>query len=133
MTRLNDAFCHSFACAVREIPNAHPSIAFLFRTWAMPTLVDWLVMSGLVLFWASEMYYIVCAFSLTLTSVAFPFEYSTATEGDMGLFLLAGSPYLGNLDGCFLTFDDWKGFIHFAARATGEIGANRAGTTYRPG
>jgi drug/metabolite transporter (DMT)-like permease len=35
------------AIVVGEIPDAQPSIAFLFRAWAMPTLLDWVIMSGL--------------------------------------------------------------------------------------
>src|SRR5215207_3958524 len=37
---------------VGEFPDAHPSVAFLFRTWTMPSLLDWIVMSGLGLVWA---------------------------------------------------------------------------------
>jgi drug/metabolite transporter (DMT)-like permease len=37
---------------VGEMPDAHPSIAFLLRAWSMPTLFDWLTMSGLGSVWA---------------------------------------------------------------------------------
>jgi drug/metabolite transporter (DMT)-like permease len=63
------------AAVVGEIPDAHPSIGFLFRAWAVPTLLDWGVMSGLGLVWASGMYFMARAYSLALASVAAPFEY----------------------------------------------------------
>src|SRR5512147_161843 len=37
--------------AIGPIPNASPSIAFLFRSWSMPTLLDLLIMFGLGLVW----------------------------------------------------------------------------------
>jgi drug/metabolite transporter (DMT)-like permease len=37
---------------IGEFPDAHPSIAFLFRDWSMPTLLDGLIMGGLGLVWA---------------------------------------------------------------------------------
>jgi drug/metabolite transporter (DMT)-like permease len=40
---------------VGEIPDAHPSVAFLFRTWATPTLLDLSIMAGLGLVWAAGM------------------------------------------------------------------------------
>jgi drug/metabolite transporter (DMT)-like permease len=40
---------------VGETPNAHPSIAFLFRAWTMPSVLDFIVMSGLGLLWATGM------------------------------------------------------------------------------
>lgn len=63
------------AVLVGEVPNAHPSIAFLFRAWAMPTFGDWLIMSGLGLVWASGMFLTARAYSLAQASVAAPFEY----------------------------------------------------------
>ena len=63
------------AIVVGEIPGAHPSIAFLFRPWVMPTLLDGVIMSGLGLVWAGGMYCMARAYSLALASVAAPFEY----------------------------------------------------------
>jgi len=63
------------AIVVGEIPGAHPSVAFLFRAWAMPTPLDWIIMSGLGLVWASGMYFMARGYSLALASVAAPFEY----------------------------------------------------------
>lgn len=61
--------------AIGEMPDAHPSIAFLFRDWAMPTLLDGLIMGGLGLVWAGWMYFMARAYSLAQASVAAPFEY----------------------------------------------------------
>lgn len=60
---------------IGEIPNAHPSIAFLFRSWAIPTLQDGLIMGGLGLVWAGWTYLMARAYSLAQASVAAPFEY----------------------------------------------------------
>lgn len=60
---------------VGDFPNAHPSIAFLFRAWAIPTLIDGVVMVGLGLVWAGGMYFIARAYSMALASVVAPFEY----------------------------------------------------------
>lgn len=62
--------------AVGEV-QAHPSVAFLFRAWSMPTLFDWAIMSGLGLVWASGMYLMARAYSLAQASVVAPFEYAT--------------------------------------------------------
>jgi drug/metabolite transporter (DMT)-like permease len=60
---------------VGDVPDAHPSVAFLFRLWAMPSLFDWAIMSGLGLVWAGGMYFIARAYSVALASVVAPFEY----------------------------------------------------------
>jgi drug/metabolite transporter (DMT)-like permease len=60
---------------VGDFPDAHPSIAFLFRAWAMPTLLDWIIMSGLGLVWAGGMYFLARAYSVAQASVIAPFEY----------------------------------------------------------
>ncbi len=60
---------------VGDIPNAHPSVAFLFRAWSTPSLLDWVIMSGLGLVWAGGMYCVARAYSLALASVVAPFEY----------------------------------------------------------
>ncbi|MCA9898727.1 MAG: DMT family transporter [Ardenticatenaceae bacterium] len=60
---------------VGDVPNAHPSIAFLIRPWVMPTLLDGLIMAGLGLIWAGWMYLLSRAYSLAQASVAAPFEY----------------------------------------------------------
>jgi len=63
------------AIFVGEIPDAHPSIAFLLRAWTMPTLLDWIIMSGLGLAWAGGMYFVARAYSNSQASVIAPFEY----------------------------------------------------------
>ena len=60
---------------IGEIPDVHPSIAFLFRHWSMPTLLDGIIMCGLGLVWAAWMYFMARAYSLAQASVAAPFEY----------------------------------------------------------
>jgi drug/metabolite transporter (DMT)-like permease len=61
--------------AIGDLPNAHPSIAFLFRSWTLPSLSDWAIMSGLGLIWAGGMYFNARAYSAALASVVAPFEY----------------------------------------------------------
>ena len=56
-------------------PDAHPSIAFLFRAWTMPTAVDLAIMGGLGIIWATWTYLMARAYSLAQASVAAPFEY----------------------------------------------------------
>lgn len=63
------------AIFIGEIPNAHPSIAFLLRAWVIPTLVDLVIMFGLGLVWAGGMYFIARAYSSAPASVIAPFEY----------------------------------------------------------
>ncbi len=60
---------------VGEIPHAHASIAFLFRHWTLPTLLDGIILGGLGLVWAGWTYFMSRAYSLAQASVAAPFEY----------------------------------------------------------
>lgn len=71
-----------------ETPDAHPSIAFLIRAWTMPTVLDWVIMSGLGLVWAGAMYFIACAYSAAEASVVAPFEYVSLPINIMWGFLL---------------------------------------------
>ncbi len=64
------------ASLVGEMPDAHPSIAFLFRQWAVPTPIDLLIMAGLGGIWATGMFLVARAYSLAPASVAAPFEYT---------------------------------------------------------
>jgi len=61
--------------AVGDFPDAHPSISFLFHPWTMPTLLDWIIMSGLGFVWAGGMYFLARAYSVAPASVVAPFEY----------------------------------------------------------
>lgn len=78
------------AALVGEIPNAHPSIAFLFRPWVLPTFGDWLIMSGLGLVWASGMFLTARAYSMAQASVAAPFEYVALLYNVMWGYLIWG-------------------------------------------
>jgi len=92
------------AIIVGEIPGAHPSIAFLFRAWAVPTLLDWVIMSGLGLVWAGWTYFIARAYSLAQASVAAPFEYLSLPINVMWGFVIWWEiPTLTTLAGAFLT------------------------------
>ena len=73
---------------VGEMPNAHPSVAFLIRPWTMPTLPDGLIMAGLGLIWAGWMYLLSRAYSLAQASVAAPFEYVSLPINMMWGFLI---------------------------------------------
>ena len=87
-----------------EVPNAHPSIAFLFRAWTIPTLLDWAIMSGLGLVWASGMYLMARAYSAVQASVAAPFEYLSLPINVMWGFLIWHEvPTWATLFGAFLT------------------------------
>ena len=76
------------AATVGEIPNAHPSIAFLFHAWTMPTLLDLFIMSGLGLVWAAWAYFMTRAYSTAQASVIAPFEYVSLPISIMWGFLL---------------------------------------------
>jgi drug/metabolite transporter (DMT)-like permease len=90
--------------AVGPIPNASPSIAFLFRAWSMPTLVDLFIMFGLGLVWAGGMFFTARAYSLALASVVAPFEYISLPISTMwGLLLWNQFPPLATWLGAFIT------------------------------
>ncbi|HEX6035283.1 MAG TPA: DMT family transporter [Anaerolineales bacterium] len=92
------------AIVVGEIPDAHPSIAFLFRAWRMPTLLDFVIMSGLGLIWAGGMYFVARAYSLAQASVVAPFEYAPLLINVVWGFLLWHEiPTLTTLAGALLT------------------------------
>jgi drug/metabolite transporter (DMT)-like permease len=89
---------------VGELPGAHPSIAFLFRPWVVPALVDGVIMLGLGLVWAGGMYCMARAYSLALASVAAPFEYLSLPINVMwGLVFWQEIPTWTTVAGAFLT------------------------------
>jgi drug/metabolite transporter (DMT)-like permease len=89
---------------VGELSNPHPSIAFLLRPWSMPSIVDFVIMSGLGLIWAAWMYLMSQAYSLAEASVAAPFEYVSLPINIMWGFLIWGEvPTWLTLAGAFLT------------------------------
>lgn len=90
--------------AIGPIANASPSIAFLFRFWSMPTLLDLLIMFGLGLVWAGGMFFNARAYSLALASVVAPFEYMSLPISTMWGFLLWHQfPPLATWTGAFIT------------------------------
>ncbi len=92
------------AIFVGDAPNAHPSIAFLLRAWTMPTLLDWVIMSGLGLVWAGGMYFIARAYSAAQASVIAPFEYVSLPINVMwGLLIWHEVPTWMTWVGAFLT------------------------------
>jgi drug/metabolite transporter (DMT)-like permease len=98
---------------VGEFPDAHPSIAFLFRAWTMPTLLDWIMMSGLGLVWAAGMYCISRAYSLALASVVAPFEYMALPIHTMwGFVIWREVPTLLTLAGASLTLLSGMYILH---------------------
>jgi drug/metabolite transporter (DMT)-like permease len=89
---------------VGETPNAHPSIAFLFRAWTMPSVLDFIVMSGLGLLWATGMYFMARAYSVAQASVVAPFEYVALPISVLwGLMLWAEIPSWATWIGAMLT------------------------------
>ena len=76
------------AALVGETPDAHPSIAFLFRAWTTPTLLDLAVMCGLGVVWAVGMYLIARAYCTAPASMIAPFEYVSLPINVMWGFLL---------------------------------------------
>jgi S-adenosylmethionine uptake transporter len=62
--------------AIGDVPNAHPSVAFLLRSWAAPPLFDGAIMAALGLVWAGGMYFTARAYSAAPASLVAPFEYS---------------------------------------------------------
>jgi S-adenosylmethionine uptake transporter len=76
------------AAAVGETPGAHPSLAFLFHVWTMPTLLDLTIMCGLGFVWAAWMYFMTRAYSVAQASVVAPFEYASLPIHTMWGFLI---------------------------------------------
>ena len=74
--------------SVGDFPDAHPSIAFLFRSWTRPPLLDLIIMSGLGLVWAGGMYFLARAYSVAQASAVAPFEYVALPINIMWGFLL---------------------------------------------
>jgi len=85
---LISAFIFSpLAAAVGEIPNAHPSVVFLFHAWTVPTLLDFSIMAGLGLIWSLWAYFMTRAYSIAQASVIAPFEYVSLPVSIMWGFL----------------------------------------------
>lgn len=90
--------------AIGEVPNAHPSIAFLLHDWRLPTLLDGTIMCGLGLVWAGFTYFLARAYSLAQASVAAPFEYLSLPINIMwGFVIWQEIPTLTTVVGALLT------------------------------
>jgi drug/metabolite transporter (DMT)-like permease len=106
---------------VGEIPDSHPSIAFLFRPWVMPTMLDGIIMSGLGLVWAGGMYCMARAYSLALASVAAPFEYLSLPINVMwGLIFWQEIPTWMTLAGAILTLSSGMYILYRERRGRPE-------------
>lgn len=87
-----------------DISSTHPSIAFLLRSWSLPTLFDLAIMAGLGLIWAGWMYFLSRAYSAAPASVLAPFEYISLPINIFWGFLIWGEiPTLVTLAGALLT------------------------------
>lgn len=105
------------AIFVGEIPNAHPSIAFLLRAWSMPTLLDWGIMSGLGLVWAGGMFFMARAYSTAQASMVAPFEYTNLLINVMwDVVLWHVFPTWMTWVGAFLTIFSGMYILHRARR-----------------
>jgi drug/metabolite transporter (DMT)-like permease len=92
------------ASSVAAPAGAHPSTAFLLRAWTLPTFLDWIIMCGLGVIWASWTYFMARAYSLAQASVAAPFEYlSLPINIVWGFLIWQEVPTLMTLVGAFLT------------------------------
>lgn len=90
--------------AIGPMPNADPSIAFLFHAWSLPTWLDLIIICGLALIWAGGMFFIAKAYSLASASVVAPFEYmSLPINTTWGLLLWHQFPSWVTLVGAALT------------------------------
>ena len=107
---------------VGEMPDAHPSIAFLIRAWSMPTLFDWVIMSGLGLVWAGWMYFMSRAYSLAQASVIAPFEYVSLPISIMwGFVIWREIPTWMTLAGAFLTLFSGSYVLYREQRERPEV------------
>jgi drug/metabolite transporter (DMT)-like permease len=111
---------------IGEIPDAHPSIAFLFRDWTMPTLLDGIIMCGLGLVWAAWTYFMARAYSLAQASVAAPFEYLSLPINVMwGFAIWREIPTLLTWAGAALTLLSGM-FILYLDRKTRQVSVEPA-------
>lgn len=111
---------------VGELPDAHPSVAFLFRAWATPTLLDLSIMAGLGLVWAAGMYFMAQAYSLALASIAAPFEYAALPISVMwGFVLWHEVPPFTTWIGAFLTLASGAYILYRDQKERSEQGAKK--------
>jgi len=109
--------------AIGETPNAHPSFVFLMHAWVMPSLRDWLIMSGLGFIWAGGMYFNARAYSEAPASVVAPFEYSTLPINVLwGIILWQQFPTLNTWVGAGITIVSGL-YLLYANRAPAAVQA----------
>jgi len=121
------------AIAVGPTPDAPPSIAFLFHAWAMPTLLDLVIMAGLGLVWAGGMYFMARAYSLALASVVAPFEYVSLPINTMwGLVLWHQFPTLATWVGAGLTLVSGLYTLYQDQKESSGKAASNAGEEINP-
>ena len=103
---------------IGEVPDAHPSIAFLLHSWQTPTLFDLFIMSGLGLVWASGMYCMARGYSLALASAAAPFEYvGLPINATWGFLIWREVPILTTWIGAALTIGSGLYILYRERRA----------------
>ncbi len=108
-----------------EAPDAHPSLAFLYRAWALPTLLDGLIMAGLGLIWASGMVLIARAYSLAQASAAAPFEYVALLFSVLwGFAIWREIPTWATWIGALLTIASWTYLLVRERRAWPPVAAD---------
>ena len=108
---------------IGAMPAAHPSIAFLFRDWTMPTPLDGFIMGGLGLVWAGWTYFMARAYSLAQASVAAPFEYLSLPISVMwGFVIWREIPVLLTWVGAALTLASGMLGLYLERRGTGRQG-----------
>ena len=89
--------------AIGPREGVDPSLAFLLRPWAMPSLLHLSMMLGLGLVWASGMYFTARAYVLAKTSVVTPFEYTSLLFSTMwGFFIFGDVPAIATILGALL-------------------------------
>jgi drug/metabolite transporter (DMT)-like permease len=109
------------AAALGEIPGAHPSIAFLFHAWTLPTVLDLSIMCGLGFIWAAWMYFMTRAYSVAQASVVAPFEYASLPINIMwGFIIWHELPTLMTVAGALLTLSSGM-YILYQERQEGPI------------
>lgn len=115
------------AIVMGENPDAHPSLAFLFRAWTIPTVLDGGIMAGLGLVWAGAMYFVARAYSLAQASVAAPFEYTPLLLNVMWGFLIWQEiPTWSTVAGALLTLLSGLYILYREMKVKSEIAPVRA-------
>lgn len=115
------------AILVGDVPDAHPSVAFLFHPWVAPTLPDLLIMAALGVIWATSMYLIARAYSLAEASVAAPFEYVALLFAVFWGFAIWGEvPTWATWAGALLTVGSGVYVLYRERRERPPVGAGSA-------